>query len=122
MRNPFTGKALGIAAAALIGVAVAVAPTGQADPGGPSDQFIACMTENGVPAPPQGGHPGGPPGEAGTPTAPGGAGAPPPPPPGSRGPGGPGGGTPPPPPGVDQGVWNSALQACQSLAPAPPSQ
>lgn len=110
MRTPFTRAALGIAGAVIAG-AVIVSPAAQADPGNPSDPFISCMTENGVPAPPQGGHPNGPPpGDVGNQ----------PPPPGGRGPGG--GGTPPPPPGVDQNVWNSALQACQSLAPTPPAR
>jgi hypothetical protein len=30
------------------------------------------------------------------------------------------GGTPAPPPGVDQSTWDTAMQACGSLAPAPP--
>jgi hypothetical protein len=29
-------------------------------------------------------------------------------------------GSTPPPPGVDQGTWDNAMQACESLAPAPP--
>lgn len=77
--------------------------------------FSKCLTDNGVPAPPDGG-PGGPNGPEG---------------PGGRGgehPNGPphahegAGQTPPAPPGVDQGVWDDAMEACASLAPPPPGQ
>lgn len=103
--------AAGLVAAALIGSAVVCAASSAAapqDPGGPGDPFFTCMTQNGVPAPPQGGpgeHPDGPPPQ-------GAAGGPP------SGQGG----QPPAPPGVDQGVWNKALQACASLTPPPPQQ
>ena len=76
------------------------------------DAFTACMTEHGVPAPPEGGPPAGmtpPPGM----TPPSG-----PPPSGAPQPGE--GKTPPAPPGVDQGTWDKANEACASLAPAPP--
>ncbi|RDH74049.1 hypothetical protein DVS77_33745 [Mycolicibacterium moriokaense] len=81
---------------------------------GPNDSFMQCMTDHGVPAPPGGGPggPGGPP--------PDGAGPPPdgalPPPPGHGGPPDMGAA----PPGVDQQTWDSARQACASLAPEPP--
>lgn len=61
--------------------------------------FGACLREHGVtqlPGPPGAGQPPGPP------------------------PQGEPGGTPPPPLGVDQSTWNNAIQACGSLAPAPP--
>lgn len=96
--------------AALLGAVVACSPASDAaptNPGGPGDPFIQCMTENGVPAPPDG--PGGPAGQAAHPDGPPPSGAPQP-----------GQGTPPPPPGVDQGVWNKALQACQTFAPLRP--
>ena len=106
-----TAAALGIAGAALIGASALAPAAAQADPngpggpGGPSEPFITCMTNNGVPAPPNREHPAGPPPSNGAT-----------PPPRT------GGGTPPPPPGVDQDVWDSALKACQSLAPKPPTQ
>ncbi|PND56401.1 hypothetical protein CRM90_17495 [Mycobacterium sp. ENV421] len=109
--RPLHTAVIGAMSAALIGAAVACAPSSDAAPGnpaGPNDPFAKCMTDNGVPAPPQGG--------------PGGQDGPP-----SGGPGGqpnPGaaGGPPPAPPGVDQSVWDKGLQACASLAPAPPQQ
>jgi hypothetical protein len=70
------------------------------------DAFTACLTEHGVPAPPEGGPPAGM-------TPPSG-----PPPSGAPRPGE--GKTPPAPPGVDQGTWDEANEACASLAPAPP--
>jgi hypothetical protein len=70
------------------------------------DAFTACLTEHGVPAPPEGGPPAGM-------TPPSG-----PPPSGALRPGE--GKTPPAPPGVDQGTWDEANEACASLAPAPP--
>jgi hypothetical protein len=85
--------------AALLSTAV-VCSSGVAaaeQPAGDHDAFVQCMTDNGVPAPPAGG-----------------------PPPGRMGGKPPGAGTPPPPPGVDQQTWDSARQACASLAPAPP--
>ncbi|TGD85959.1 hypothetical protein BayCH28_19300 [Mycolicibacterium sp. CH28] len=97
-------------AAALIGGVVACAAPSEAapaGPGGPGDPFAACMTENGVPAPPQSG-PGGPGAQPGSPPPQGG-------PIGQNG-------TPPAPAGVDQGVWDKGMQACASLAPAPPPQ
>ena len=102
--------------AALIGAVVACAPSSDAAPGnppGPNDPFVKCMTDNGVPAPPQGG-PGGPGGQGGQPSGPPPQGGPG----GQPGPGAAGG----PPPGVDQSVWDKGLQACASLAPAPPQQ
>ncbi len=83
---------------------------------GDHDAFTACLTEHGVPAPPDGGPghgPGGPGGPGGQPPAG-------PPPSGAPQPGQ--GGTPPAPPGVDQGTWDTAMQACKSLAPAPPQR
>ncbi|WP_234709537.1 hypothetical protein [Mycolicibacterium cosmeticum] len=70
------------------------------------DAFTACMTEHGVPAPPEGGPPAGM-------TPPSG-----PPPSGAPQPGE--GKTPPAPQGIDQGTWDKANEACASLAPAPP--
>lgn len=86
--------------------------TPTASPQGPGghDAFAQCMTENGIPAPPDGGPggPGGPP--------PGADGAPPPlldgPPSDAGG--------PPAPPGIDQQTWDNAMGACASLAPQPP--
>ncbi|WP_232374831.1 hypothetical protein [Mycolicibacterium mengxianglii] len=81
------------------GAAVEVTGTGD------HEAFAQCLSDNGVPAPLDGG-PGGPGGE---------------PPVGPPPFGGPGEGrTPPAPPNVDQGVWESAMQACQPLAPTPP--
>lgn len=84
---------------------------------GDHDAFTACLTEHGVPAPPEGGPgghgPGGPGGPGGQPPAgPAPSGAPQPDQ----------GGTPPAPPGVDQATWDTAMQACRSLAPAPPQR
>ena len=106
--------AMAVLGAALVGGLVGcsapseAAPAGPGGAGGASDPFIQCMTDNGVPAPPQGGPggPGGPPPQGGQPPAP----------PGGQG------GQPPAPPGVDQGVWDRGLQACASLAPQPPQQ
>jgi len=99
--RPLHAGAIAAMGAALIGMVVACSPSSGAapgNPGDPNDPFVKCMTENGVPAPPQG-----------------------PPPQGGQG--GPGaGGRPPAPPGVDQSVWDKGLQACASLAPAPPPQ
>lgn len=87
---------------------------------GDHDAFTACLTEHGVPAPPEGGPgshgpggPGGPGGPNGQPPAG-------PPPSGAPQPGQ--GGPPPAPPGIDQGTWDTAMQACKSLAPAPPQR
>lgn len=96
---------VGVVAAGVIGGAVG-APVVQAAPGGASDPFNNCLSRNGVSAP-QGG--------------PGGPGLPSGPPPSGAPQGGPGG-TPPAPPGVDKGVWDKAIAACQSLAPAPPQR
>ena len=71
------------------------------------DAFGQCMTEHGVPAPPAGGPAGPPPGGN--------------PPSGTESGPPPSGSTPPPPPGVDEDTWNSAWQACGSLAPPPPT-
>ncbi len=112
------------AAAALISGVVACsadtsetrsAPTSAASSSSAADAheaFNQCMTDNGVPAPPQGG-PGGPGADGGPP-----AGEPPagPPPSGTSG----DGRRPPSPPGVDQDTWDKAMQACASLAPAQP--
>jgi hypothetical protein len=69
------------------------------------DAFTACLTEHGVPAPPEGGPPAGMTPPSGPPPS----GAP-----------RPGEGKRPAPPGVDQGTWDKANEACASLAPAPP--
>lgn len=111
--RPLYAAAMTAVGAALVGGVLACSPpsgAAPANPGGPGDPFIQCMTDNGVPAP-QGG-PGGPGAQGGHPDGP--------PPSGAPQPGQ--GGTPPAPPGVDQGVWNTALQACQSLAPTPPQR
>ncbi|MGU3500000.1 hypothetical protein [Mycobacterium sp. C31M] len=104
---------LGLAAAALTTglVACSGATTVSAAPDG-GDGFAACLTEHNIPAPPEGGHPGGPPpgdGPAGMAPP---EGAPPRPAEGM---------TPPAPPGIDQDVWDQAQQACASLAPTPPT-
>lgn len=97
------------AAVAVVGLTAACsAETAAAAPNQPDDAFTQCLTDNGVPAPPEGG-PGG--------HGPGGE-RPAGPPPGERPHEG---GIPPAPPDIDQGVWDSAMQACHSLAPAPPS-
>ncbi len=108
--------------AGLMSVVVAwpssASPAPAQPPPGDHDAFIQCMTDHGVPPPPNRG-PGGPGGPGGPP--PGGPGGPPPggPPPDATAP--PGDGSPPPaPPGVDQQTWDSAFQACASLAPPPP--
>jgi hypothetical protein len=104
--SEFRLAALAAAAAALMSAVVAcssTAPSADAQPG--HDAFAQCLTEHGVSAPPQGQPPQG--------QLPQGA-----PPQGTP----PQGGTPPAPPGVDQQTWDAALQACQSLAPAPPAQ
>ncbi|WP_328361080.1 hypothetical protein OG976_09605 [Mycobacterium sp. NBC_00419] len=113
--RPRHATAMAVLGAALVGGLVGCSAPSEAAPAGPGgagDPFIQCMTDNGVPAPPQGG-PGGPGAPAGQPPqgGPGGLG----------GPGGQGG-QPPAPPGVDQGVWDKGLQACASLAPQPPQQ
>lgn len=124
--------ATGVIAAAFVGGVVAcssstapaeqtsASPTAQssasaAQAAGDHDAFRQCMTENGVPAPPDGGHAGGPP-PNGTPPQ----GAPPEGAPPQGTPPHEGSGTPPAPPGVDQNTWDKAMQACSSLAPAPP--
>ena len=100
---------------AVVSCASGASTASSQTPGG-HDAFAQCMTENGVPAPPDGG-PGGPGGP--------GYGGPPPgsdgtmPPPGADGPPV-GAGGPPAPPGIDQQVWDTAMQACASLAPQPP--
>lgn len=81
------------------------------------EAFAKCLTDNGVPAPPEGGPggPGGPP-DGTPPSGPPPEGGPPqggPPPMGHQ--------HPPAPPGVDQATWDKAMQACASLAPAPPN-
>ncbi|SBS72293.1 conserved exported hypothetical protein [uncultured Mycobacterium sp.] len=114
--RPLHAAAVTAMGAALIGTVMACSPSSQAapgNPGGPGDPFVTCMTENGVPAPPQGAPPQGGPGGPGS--QPGG-------PPPQGGPGGQGGGRLPAPPGIDQSVWDKGLQACASLAPAPPPQ
>lgn len=104
------------AAMAVIGLTAACSSeTAAASPGGPDSPFGQCLTEHGVPAPPQGG-PGGPQGPGGPMGGPGGQPPAGPPPGGAPGEGG----APPAPPNIDQGVWDSAMQACQSLAPALP--
>lgn len=99
------------AAMAVIGLTAACSSeTAAASPGASDSPFAQCLTNNGVPAPPAGG-PGGPGGPGGEPPAG--------PPPG----GAPGeGGTAPAPPNIDQGTWDSAMQACRSLAPERPSR
>jgi hypothetical protein len=100
------------AAMAVIGVTAACSSeTAAASPGASDSPFAQCLTDNGVPAPPEGG-PGG---------LMGGPGGEPPAglPPG----GGPGeGGAPPAPPSIDQATWDSAMQACRSVAPERPSR
>lgn len=117
--RPLHATAMAVLGAALVGGVVACSAPSEAAPAGPggsgSDPFIQCMTDNGVPAPPQG-RPGGPGGQGGQDG--------PPPQGGQGGPGAQGdhSGPPPAPPGVDQGVWDKGLQACASLAPQPPAQ
>lgn len=100
--------------------------TGSGPGGDDHDAFVGCMTENGVPAPPEGG-PGGPPPGGGHRGGPQPGGTPPAGPPPAGAPAGPppeGGanaGTPSAPPGVDREVWDTAMQACASLAPPPRS-
>ena len=127
--SEFRAAVVAAVGATLMAAVVACAPgASTASPSQPAsdhDAFAECMTDNGVPAPPEGG-PGGPGGPVVGPGRPGGPqpdraappdGAMPPP-----GPGGPqaDGKTPPAPPGVDQQTWDNATQACASLAPAPP--
>ncbi|MGX9788155.1 hypothetical protein [Mycobacterium sp. MMS18-G62] len=80
-----------------------------ASPGsaGSHEAFTECMADNGVPVPPEGS---GPPQDGAPPE-----GSPPQGPPQHGG-----SGTPPAPPGVDENTWDKAMQACSSLAPAPP--
>ena len=92
------------AALALIGLTSGCSSETASAAPGHQDAFSQCLTDNGVPAPPDGGPGGEPP--AGPP--PGGAPLQ--------------GGAPPAPPNVDRAVWDSAVQACQSLAPAPPAR
>lgn len=96
---------LGVAGATLLaGVVVCSSDTAEpATSAAPSssstvtdthEAFAQCLTDHGLPAPPKDG-PGGPP---------------------------PHGAPPGPPPGVDEQTWDSARQACASLAPAPPAR
>ena len=110
--------------AAVVACAPGTSMAAPLQPAGDHDAFTQCLTDNGVPAPPDGG-PGGPGGHGGPPP-----GGPPPngggPPGGAMPPPGPGGPrangqTPPAPPGVDQQTWDNATQACASLAPHPPA-
>lgn len=121
-RSEFRIAVLAAAGAAMMSAVVACSPSpsATADPPGPGasqtsghDEFAQCLTEHGVPAPPQG-HPDGPP-PGGQPPQ----GAPDGPPPGGARPDG---GTPPAPPNVDQQTWDSAMRACAQFAPAPPQQ
>ncbi|MGW4098753.1 hypothetical protein [Mycobacterium sp. NPDC004974] len=75
----------------------------------PHGAFTDCLTEHGIPAPPEGAPPGPPP--AGTT-----------PPPGAPTPPLDSDGKPFPPPGIDRAQWDDAMQACHSLAPQPPQQ
>jgi hypothetical protein len=119
--------AAGVIAAAFVSGVVAcssaAAPADQSNPSptaqssasptesaGNHAAFTQCMTDNGVPAPPEGRHAGGPPRDGAPPE-----GAPP-----QGAPQHDGSATPPAPPGVDQDTWDKAMQACSSLAPAPP--
>ena len=108
---------VGAAAAALISTAACSSSTTPAEQtsAAPSsaahDAFAQCLSDNGVPAPPGDGHAGGPPPNGTPPSGPPPAGQPP----SSNG-------TPPAPPGVDQATWDKAMQACSSLAPAPPQK
>ncbi|HZN83095.1 MAG TPA: hypothetical protein VFC01_25955 [Mycobacterium sp.] len=117
-----TGKAVrfavvGAAAAALISTAACSSSTTPAEQtsAAPSssahDAFAQCLSDNGVPAPPGDGHAGGPPPNGTPPSGP---------PPSGAAPSS--NGTPPAPPGVDQATWDKAMQACSSLAPAPPEK
>ncbi|OBF16208.1 hypothetical protein [Mycobacterium sp. ACS4331] len=100
----------------------ATSTTGSASPTAADRQaFTDCMTENGIPAPPEGG-PGGPAPDGPPPGAPQGPGGPPPGAPDGPPPAGapePGRGTPPSPPDVDRETWDRAIEACASLAPTP---
>lgn len=97
---------VGLAGAALLTGVVACSSEAAAAPD--HTDFQQCLSDNGVPSPPDGG-PRGPGGPEGHPDGP------PPAPPTADA-------TPPAPPGVDQGTWDAAMQACHSLAPAPPSR
>lgn len=103
--------------------------TSAAPAAAPHGAFTDCLTEHGIPAPPEGAPPAGatpPPGAPTPPLGPDGKPLPPPtdangeplPPPPPMGEDG----KPLPPPGVDQAQWDEAMQACQSLAPQPPPQ
>nr|WP_202968094.1 hypothetical protein [Pseudonocardia sp. AL041005-10] len=83
--------------------------------GAESDALMACLEQNGVPAPPDGG-PGGDAAGQGTPPsgAPAADGQGTPPAGGEDGTGGPGSGEAPP--GVDSAVWAKAQAACASVA------
>ena len=96
--------AVGAAGAALLAGVVACSSEAAAAPD--HTAFEQCLSDHGVPAPPAGG-PGGPGGHP--------SGPPPSGPPAA-------GAAPPAPPGIDQSTWDGALQACQSLAPAPPTR
>src|SRR6478735_6437855 len=110
---------------AVVACAPGASTASPSQPAGDHDAFTRCMTDNGVPAPPEGG-PGGPGGSGGPGGPPSGGtprdGAAPPdgvmPLPESDGPQF-DGKTPPAPPGVDQQTWDNATQACASLAPTP---
>ena len=91
-------------------VAARAPPTGTST--ATHDAFAQCLSDNGVPAPPGGGHAGGPPPNGTLPSGPPPSGPMSPPIDDANG-------TPPAPPGVDQAAWDKALQACSSLAPAP---
>jgi hypothetical protein len=103
---------VGAAAAALVSTAACSSSTTPAEQtsAAPSsaahDAFAQCLSDNGVPAPPGDGHADGPPPNGTSPSGP---------PPSSNG-------TPAAPPGVDQDTWDKAMQACSSLAPAPPER
>lgn len=110
--KPVRVAVLGAAAAALIGTAAACSSStvpAEQPSAAPSsattaahDAFAQCLSDNGIPAPPGGGPAGGPPPNGTPPSGPRPS------------------GTPPAPPGVDQAAWDKAMQACSSLAPAPP--
>jgi hypothetical protein len=101
---------IGALAALLVGGVVGCSSDATPRPSAAPDHdaFSKCLTDNGIPAPPEGG-PGSPP-PGGTPPS-----GPPPngPPPAGMGPMG-------APPGVDQEAWDNAMQQCSSLEPAPP--
>jgi hypothetical protein len=92
---------------------VAAPPATSTSQSGDHQAFRDCMSQHGVTMPEH---------EHGSGHGPGPEGHPDGPPPGDT-PGAPGDGqAPPAPPGVDQGTWDTAHQACASLAPAHPPQ